>query len=70
MTSRSRQSAPRRPQQQQQQKKETICERMAGFLKALGFENKSEYTDKIPETLTEDDFHLHKVSKTETPTNH
>lgn len=35
---------------------------MAGFLKALGLESKPEYIEKIPETLCEDDFHLHDVS--------
>ena len=72
MTSRARQSVSRRPQarlpQQQQhrreenKKKETICDKMAGFLKVLGFENKPEYTEKIPESLTDQDFELHKVS--------
>lgn len=48
--------------QQQLKRKETLCERMAGFLKALGLENKPEYTEKIPETLTDQDFHVHDVS--------
>ena len=36
---------------------------MDGFLKALGFESKPDYTDKIPETLTPEDFYVHKVRK-------
>ena len=34
---------------------------MAGILKALGFENKPEYLEKIPETLTPSDFTVHNV---------
>lgn len=34
---------------------------MEGLLRALGFENKPDYTEKIPEILTEDDLHVHKV---------
>ena len=35
---------------------------MAGILKALGFESKPEYAEKIPETLTPEDFSVHRVS--------
>ena len=35
---------------------------MAGFLKALGLENKPEYAEKIPDTLTDQDFQVHDVS--------
>ena len=35
---------------------------MAAFLKALGLENKPEYTEKIPEALSEKDFRIHDVS--------
>ena len=45
-----------------QQPKRTLCERMAAFLKALGLENKPEYTEKIPEALCDEDFHIHDVS--------
>ena len=45
-----------------QQKRETLCERMAGWLKALGLDGKTEYTEKIPETLAEGDFRIHEVS--------
>ena len=45
-----------------QQPKRTLCERMAAFLKALGLENKPEYTEKIPESLSDGDFHIHDVS--------
>lgn len=44
-----------------QKQQETICDRMAGFLKALGLENKPEYSEKIPETLCDEDFHIHNV---------
>lgn len=44
-----------------QKQQETICDRMAGFLKALGLENKPEYSEKIPETLCDEDFHIHDV---------
>ena len=36
---------------------------MDGILKALGFESRPEYNDKIPETLTPEDFEVHKVRK-------
>ena len=61
----SRQQNQKRQQEDQRKKrkrKETLCERMAGFLKALGLESKPEYAEKIPETLTEGDFHVHDVS--------
>ena len=35
---------------------------MSGFLKALGLDNKPDYTDKIPETLGAGDFSVHDVS--------
>ena len=35
---------------------------MDGFLKALGFESKPEFKDKIPDTLTNDCFKVHDVS--------
>ena len=59
MTSRGQSQKSR----QQQNTRETLCERMAGFLKALGLENKPEYTEKIPETLTDRDFSIHDVSE-------
>ena len=34
---------------------------MEGLLRALGFENKPDYTEKIPETLTENDLDIHEV---------
>jgi hypothetical protein len=61
MTSRQ-QNQKRQQQQQQQKRKETLCERMAGFLKAFGLENKPEYAEKIPDTLTDQDFQVHDVS--------
>ena len=48
-------------------KKETLCDRMAGFLKALGLENKPEYVEKIPETLCDQDFSPHDVSSRALP---
>lgn len=39
----------------------SLCGRMAGFLKALGFESKPEYAEKIPEQLTSDDVSIHEV---------
>ena len=55
-------SRPRYTTTSRQKKKETFCEKMAGFLKVLGLENKPEYSEKIPETLCDQDFHLHDVS--------
>ena len=43
----------------------TLCERMAGFFKALGLDGKPEYAEKIPETLTAEDISLHEVRETE-----
>ena len=40
----------------------TPCYRMDGILKALGFESKPDYTEKIPENLTSDHFSVHNVS--------
>ena len=34
---------------------------MDSILKALGFESKPGYADKIPEKLVSEDFHVHKV---------
>ena len=39
---------------------------MDGILKALGFDSKPDYTEKIPETLTPDHFSVHNVSRMET----
>ena len=39
----------------------SLCGRMAGFLKALGFESKPEYAEKIPEHLTPHDVSIHEV---------
>ena len=36
---------------------------MDGILKALGFDSKPDYTEKIPETLTPDHFYVHNVRK-------
>ena len=36
--------------------------RMDSILKALGFDSKPDYADKIPETLTPEHFNLHEVS--------
>jgi len=36
--------------------------RMDTILKALGFDSKRDYADKIPETLTPEHFNLHEVS--------
>lgn len=36
---------------------------MDGILKALGFESKPDYTEKIPETLTQEHFCVHNVSE-------
>ena len=47
--------------QEKREKRETLCERMAGFLKALGLDGKTEYTEKIPETLADGDFCIHEV---------
>ena len=35
---------------------------MDGILKALGFDSKPDYAEKIPETLTPDHFSVHNVS--------
>ena len=40
----------------------TLCDRMAGFLKALGFESKPEYMEKIPDQLGAEHFCIHDVS--------
>lgn len=38
------------------------CQRvMEGLLRALGFENKPDYLEKIPETLTGAELDVHKV---------
>lgn len=36
---------------------------MEGFLRALGFGNKPDYAEKIPETLTAKDFGIQEVSQ-------
>ena len=36
--------------------------RMDALLKALGLDNKRDYAERIPETLTPGHFHLHEVS--------
>lgn len=35
---------------------------MDGFLRALGFDSKPDYAEKIPENLAASDFNIHKVS--------
>ena len=62
MTSRQQNHKRQQQKQQQSKRKETLCQRMAGFLKALGLENKPEYAEKIPDTLTDQDFQVHDVS--------
>ncbi|CAI8003562.1 Syntaxin-binding protein 5-like [Geodia barretti] len=59
MTSRQQNHKRQQQKQQQSKRKETLCQRMAGFLKALGLENKPEYAEKIPDTLTDQDFQVH-----------
>lgn len=36
---------------------------MAALLKALRFDSKPEYTDKIPESLSAEEFDVHKVRR-------